>query len=226
MAAVSCLGSGRPVGNRRSRELAACPFCTALEPTLCQLREKSAVAALVEVEQQDPAPRTSMRLHKVLAGDDTLRQRAGYRRLSTWRRSRGACSLFLVLGSSGNADELSCEPRWHAVAVNEQGYGYLAKAPSLRTPAVERLRYFARFLEHSDALIAQDAYLEFGHASFADVARAADVLPLERMRDWLSDSRIPAARKGFYGMALGLSTDAAFRRESRVLGEDHPRAGG
>ncbi len=79
-------------------------------------------------------------------------------------------------------------------------------------PAVERLRYFGTFLEHADPLIAEDAYLEFGHAPFDVVAQVADVLPAQRLRPWLVDAKVSPARKGFYGLALGLSTEAATRR--------------
>ena len=79
-------------------------------------------------------------------------------------------------------------------------------------PAAERLRYFASFLEHVDAIVAEDAYLEFGHAPFDVVAQSADVLPAERLRAWLVDAKVPPSRKGFYGLAIGLSTDAATRR--------------
>ena len=53
--------------------LVACPFCTALEPTLCQLREQAAVVALVEVEEQSPKLHTRARLHKALTGAERLR---------------------------------------------------------------------------------------------------------------------------------------------------------
>ena len=72
-------------------------------------------------------------------------------------------------------------------------------------PAHERLRYFAEFLEHADPLVAEDAYLEFGHAPFDEVARMADLLPAAKLRAWLVDPGVPQTRKGFYGLAIGLS---------------------
>ena len=53
--------------------LVACPFCTALEPTLCQLREQAAVAALAEIEEQSPEQLARLRLHKALTGAARLR---------------------------------------------------------------------------------------------------------------------------------------------------------
>jgi hypothetical protein len=202
----------------------ACPFCTALVPTLCQLREQAALTALVEVEEQSPESFTRMRLHKPLTGSARLRGMTSLAGKIDLTAKAG--SLLLIFGSPAGEPDASAEKdsepslaefRWHAVAVNEREYVYLAKAPALKTPAVERLRYFATFLEHPDPLIAQDAYLEFGHASFRDVSRAADALPLARMKGWLADERVPAARKGFYGMALGLATTEATRRENATL---------
>ena len=191
--------------------LLACPFCTALEPTLCQLREQATVVALVEVEEQSPQLHARLRLHKTLVGAARLRDMTSLSADLDVSAQPG--SLLVIFGSpvgkqdppvSQVTEAALADLRWHAVAVNEQEAGYLAKAPSLKSPTVDRLRYFARFLEHPDPLIAQDAYLEFGHATFRDVARAADALPLAKMKDWIGEERIPAARKGFYGMALGL----------------------
>jgi hypothetical protein len=121
---------------------------------------------------------------------------------------------------------------WHAVAVDEAAYAYFARAPSLKTPAVQRLRYFAPFLEHADPLIAEDAYLEFGHAPFDEVARVADALPMARMRSWLGDPQVPPSHKGFYGLALGLAppgedraANAAALRELILAPADDFRGG-
>ncbi len=51
---------------------AACPFCTALAPTLVQRRESAAVAAVGELIETT-ADRRVFRLHKVLSGQSLLR---------------------------------------------------------------------------------------------------------------------------------------------------------
>ncbi|MBI3839654.1 MAG: hypothetical protein HY288_17170 [Planctomycetia bacterium] len=140
-------------------------------------------------------------------------------------------SLLLIFGTGSDAaqpDELA----WNAVAVNEASYAYFARAPSLKTPVAERLRYFAPYLEHREPLVAEDAYLEFGHAPFDQVARVADLLPMARLRTWLTDPHVTPERKGFYGLALGLGTapsertgNTEFLRQLILAPEDDFRAG-
>ncbi len=101
--------------------------------------------------------------------------------------------------------------------VSEIGYAYAARAPELRMPMNERLRYFARYLEHSDPLIANDAYLEFGHAAYDEVGKVADQLPMDRLRAWVADEQVPQQRKGFYGLALGLAREPAERQRNREV---------
>jgi hypothetical protein len=187
----------------------ACPFCTAIAPTLCQLREQAAVTALAEVEAQPATGRSTLRLHRVLNGAGRLE---GKKTLDIALDVAAKPGRLLLIFGSGPEDTATGELTWHAVVVNETSYAYFARSPSLKTAASQRLRYFAPFLEHADALIAQDAYLEFGHAPFDEVEHVADILPLSRMRGWLTDAKIPPDRKGFYGLALGIGGDAPMRR--------------
>jgi hypothetical protein len=192
----------------------ACPFCVALEPTLSQRRDAAAVTILAEVEKVLDARLTRVRVHKVLSGDERIQ---GARSLDiALEESLRSGNLIVAFGNSvtGAAPgELS----WQAVALNEASYAYVAREPSLKTPAAQRLGYFAPLLENSDPLIARDAYLEFGHAAFGDVERVAESLPLARMREWLVEPRIPPQRKGFYGLALGLATDETQKRANAAL---------
>jgi hypothetical protein len=207
----------------------ACPFCTALGPTLCQLREQAAITALAEVQTQTASGRASLRLHRVLVGVERLK---GIETLEvTLDAAARPGSLLLVFGT-GSEKAAPAALAWHAVGVNETSYAYFARAPELKIATTQRLRYFAPFLENAEGLVAQDAYLEFGHATFDEVARVADALPLERMRSWLADPNVPPQRKGFYGLALGLARgdgarrdNADFLRQMIMTPEDDFRAG-
>src|SRR5207249_2959578 len=109
------------------------------------------------------------------------------------------------------------QPRWSHVGVNELGFAYVARAPSSRKDTAERLRYFARYLEHDDPLIAEDAYQEFGHMPFDKVAEVADALDQAKLRGWLGDEHVRDYRKGFYAVALGLAKSARDRTANAEL---------
>jgi hypothetical protein len=212
-----------------ARAGAACPFCTALGPTLCQLREQAAVVALVEVEGPATAERWRLRLHRTIAGAERFKGRHKLEIPLDLALRPG--SLLLVFGSGGPTAALD-ELTWHGIAVNEVSYAYFARAPSLKTPLPERLRYFAPFLEHRESLVAKDAYLEFGHAPLDQISRVAEALPMATLRSWLTDPKVPPERKGFYGLALGLVADpserasnAEFLRQLVLAPEDDFRAG-
>jgi len=208
----------------------ACPFCTPLGAPLAERREAAAVAGLGELLSiDDKIARLKLRhLAKgaaPFAVDSVLE-------LSTAQlampRDAKPGSLWLVFGTDQGDDQAEglktrdlpaaiAALEWSAEAVNETVYGYFVRAPGMRTPAAERLRYFARFLEHAEALIASDVYNEFGLAPLGVVAKVADELPMAKMRGWLVDAGVPGGRKGFYGVALGLARDDGQRTANRAL---------
>ena len=191
----------------------ACPFCKALEPTLSQRRESAATVVLAElVEPSDEQP--LLRVHQVLKGQGTLRRGASVSPPLDIKGRRGG--LYLLFGEQDRAGR-SPALDWSAVAVNETSFVYLANAPNLRTPNAERLRYFVNFLEHPDPLIAADAYFEFGHAPYEEVAQVADLLPMASLRRWLLDENVRSDRKGFYALTLALAKGEANRRTNRAI---------
>ena len=210
--AVACLLSllSLAVAERSS----ACPFCNAVLPTFCQSREAAEVVALGEVVAAgDPL---KILVRNVLKGREHVQvgQVVAAPRVEALRSG----ALCLLLGSA--AAELSKDEQplsWTYRPVTETSYAYFARAPQLRVAAPERLRYFARYLEHPDTSIAEDAYLEFGHAPFDVVAQAADALPIEKIRRWILDDNVPEARKGFYGLALGIPSEPAARAANAQL---------
>jgi hypothetical protein len=194
----------------------ACPFCTALKPTLTQQRDQANVAVLAEIEPAQEG-RHSFRLLQTLSGSDLLKSKDSLELPSkSFDESLAAAktgSLVMLLARR-QAGQAEGELRWIEIPLNETSFAYIARAPSLRQPARKRLPYFLPFLEHLDPLLAEDAYLEFGHARFDEVAELADRLPQASFRKWLLDERVPEERKGFYGMALGLAPEGKLRGEN------------
>jgi hypothetical protein len=197
-----------------ARPLLGCPFCTPLKPTLCQRAAEAAVTALVEVESRGRDGQTRVKVHRAIQGADRLGKLSELTIPLDLAARPGA--LLIVFGS-GPPEAAPPALEWHAESVNETSYAYFAKAPKAGGATAARLEYFARFLEHAEPLVAEDAYLEFAHAPFDLVTQVAPRLPLERMRAWVVDARIPPHRKGFYALALGLAPGAGERRANAEL---------
>lgn len=197
---------------------AACPFCTAVKPSLSQQCDAAAIVAFAECLEATSA-RQGFRLLKTPKGGELLKSKTSLE-LSPALLADAASGAAMKAGSLAlllaRRDELSerRELRWTEIPLDEASYAYVARAPSLRKPAAERLGYFIPYLEHRDPLLAEDAYLEFGHARYDEVAEVADKLPMDAMRRWLEDDRVPQERKGFYGLALGMARDKALRRRN------------
>jgi hypothetical protein len=81
---------------------------------------------------------------------------------------------------------------------------YLKGAMALETADRQKqLAYFARYLDHTDADVAADAYLEFAKSNDADVAQAAKTLDAARLRKLMSDPLTPAERLSLFAYLLG-----------------------
>lgn len=194
----------------------ACPFCTAVKPSLSQRRETAEIAVFAECLEAN-RQRQTFRLQKTLKGAELLEGKTSLElpadSLAVADAALKSGDLTLLLA---RRDALADDGklRWNAVPLDELSYAYVARMPSLRKPAAERLAYFIPFLEHRNPFLAEDAYLEFGRARFDEVAQVADKLPMDSLRAWLADDQIPQERKGFYGLALGLAREPAERRRN------------
>ncbi len=205
----------------------ACPFCTAPGPTWAEQRETAQVAILGEILTTDERSCT-VRVHHVIKGAERLGQRRTVV-VPTIATAR-AGSLWLLFDEPADAsstptgerekpvgDWPGSTTRLTSVAVDERTAAYFLHAPPLRMPQVEQLKYYVRFLEDESAAVADDVYRQFGRASFDDVARVADLLPIPLLRRWLVDAAVPQERQGFYAMALGLARSDDDRAENQRL---------
>ena len=182
---------------------AACPFCGAVGQPLAARRAAAAAVAVAE-----PAGPASVQADGVILQPFVLHQRlAGQLAVVPGEELlarvdapvQGTAAVFLAV-----PDQPDRPVRHTAVSADETRLGYLAAAPPVTQPAAVRLRWFARWLEHPDPVLAQDAYAEFGLAPFEAVREAADALPAADLSLWVNEVGINQQRRGFYGLALGL----------------------
>jgi hypothetical protein len=186
----------------------ACPFCYALKPTLAQQRAAADVVAVVEAGGDK-----EFRVHQVLKGSEQLKGVKTLHFDPEQKTTRG--QLMLAFGT--RTSDTKATHRWNAIAATETSLAYAARAPDVGMASAKRLPYFARYFEHAEPLIAEDAYLEFGHTPYDKVRQVAKDLPMAKIRKWIVDPAIPQFRKGFYGLALGLATNAADRKANTAL---------
>lgn len=192
----------------------ACPFCDAQGETLAQQRESAEIVGLAEVRA---AVEKSVRLkwHHLAKGKDRLVNAE-----MTTVPSDRALKVGQLVMAFGSAEKEG-QRTWTLEPVNEVSAAYILRAPGLEVAPLKRLGYFRNYLEHDDATIADDAYLEFGYAPFDQVEAVAGEFSAEQLQDWLESERIPPKRKGLYGLLLGLvandNNDAAAKRFLRQL---------
>ncbi len=193
----------------------ACPFCTAVKPSLSQRRADADIALLAEARSAS-GDQVDFNVQKLLSGSELLADRSHVtlpRRGTLGSSEVKQGQLAVVLATRDSSQALG----WEIVPLDEVGFAYVMRAPARQLKAVERLPYYAKFLEHKNAWIAEDAYLEFGGASFDDVAVVASSLPQAALRLWIVDPQVPEARQGFYGLALGLAANEHDRTLNKQL---------
>jgi len=190
----------------------ACPFCTPQQPYSEKIDESPASLAVVWVDAQEPdaqgtsAGSTTLRVVGVLKDRKGLPAIGETITLPTYHQGH-AGQYKLLIGQRGAEGELT----WGTpLLISRRLLVYLEHRPPLDLPRSQRLRFYIPFLEDQDEDIAVDAYSEFSNATYEEVAPLARLISSDRLTDWIINPD-PAtgciARRGFYGMMLGLRGD-------------------
>lgn len=185
----------------------ACPFCPPTQPTFAEQMAESDVACLVKwvsvsqsenTEEIGSAKTMFSVVETVRSGDPPLKPKSQV--TIDFLRTGKPGNLFFLFGKA--EDE---KTNWSSpVEVSEISYQYIRQAPATEAVAEARLKYFLKFLEFSDPVVANDAFAEFSRARYEDVAQLSEQLPREKIRKWLESPETPKVRLGFYGLLLGL----------------------
>ncbi|HKD37532.1 MAG TPA: hypothetical protein VKB78_12055 [Pirellulales bacterium] len=194
----------------------ACPFCSAVKPTLAGQRDAAIAAFVGEAVDSPRDEKPALQSFKVIrALKGTPRPSNGTLRLTADIPVKKG-SLVLLFGNNG-ADAALQDLQWTAVPLDEAAFAYVMQSPDLRQPSAKRLAFFSRFLEHPNRLLADDAYQEFAHATYDQTAEAAARLSMSDLRRWLADPHVPPERKGFYALDLGFAKSDSDRGLNRKL---------
>lgn len=185
----------------------ACPACgPVLQPTWSERLEKSDAAALVQWvsatrgsdDGKTPASST-FEITQIARDADKLLKKG--QRIVVPKYVEGEVgNLYFLWGQKKDA-AIVWKP---AKEVSETAYHYITQAPSSELTGPKRLRFFLKFFEFPDELIATDAYIEFAKAEYKDVKAIADAMDRKKIRKWLADPNTIPSRIGLYGLMLGL----------------------
>lgn len=195
----------------------ACPFCSAPSLTLTEQVSQSDAVVLVQwlsgKKPTDQEPGFTIYEVMDITRDAKNPIPKGKKIQLSRYRSGTKGDLFILMGTEGKTID------WGSpVEVTDDGYKYMAEAPSPEMETASRLEYFINYLEHSDQLVSNDAYAEFANAPYEDISMISDKLPRTKIRDWVKNADTPGTRLGLYGLLLGLSGDEADAKvmESRI----------
>ncbi len=209
-----------PALSTADNALFACPFCEAPSLTLSEQVQSADAAVLVQWVTGEPSDieagfpgSTEYEVVDIIHDASGTLEKTGPILERRYRAAQQG-DLFLFLGVQTTTLE------WMPpMEVTETGYQYVRQSPSREAATVDRLRYFARFLEYPDPLIAQDAWSEFANAPYEDIAPVARELDPEKIRGWVLSDETNPMRLGLYGLLLGLcgSPDDAPAIREKIL---------
>ncbi|MGB1926627.1 MAG: hypothetical protein ACPHL6_08855 [Rubripirellula sp.] len=181
--------------------LVACPFCNAVSQTLRQ--EMAAMdSVVIAVSMQDAGERDSetgkllMKVVQVLKGEDLVKigdelEAIYYGDVAKGRR-------FMLSGVDPPQLQWSCLP------VTERAEKYIGKMNALEDDDLARLKFYYRFLQDEESMLARDAYDEFAIAPYDAVKKLAPEMDHDQLVAWISDPEMPTDRKRLYLTLLGV----------------------
>ncbi len=182
----------------------ACPFCNAVSQTLRQ--EMGAMdAVVIATSLQDDMTRNKetgevlMKVEAVLKGSDLIKvgqevKAIYYGEVSVGRR-------FMLSGVDPPDLQWSCLP------VSERAEKYIGKITELPDDSVERLRFYQKYLQDEESMLARDAYDEFAVAPYDAVKKLGPEMDRQQLLEWIGDPEMATDRKRLYLTMLGVCGD-------------------
>lgn len=208
----------------------ACPFCSAPQLTLSEQISQTDAAILGEWQEGEKPDfdagktgSTTYRVEKIIKAPTGMQLEPGQMiKVKEYHPSeKGSCALLV-----GTLDGTLI---WSSpLELSRESFDYVLQAPGPENDQALRLKYFVKFLEADDPLLADDAYAEFANSPYKTIASIKAEFPLEQLRKWTFDEKTPVTRLGLYGLMLGLcgeQSDADLMREKIVSNDEEFRLG-
>ena len=212
------------------RPAAGCPFCDATSQTLSEEIAAADVVVLAELgastggedpsdgggEAADPtdsdptdsAPvnddygNATFRIVKVLHGADLLDGADDLQ--AVYFGSDQPARQFMITGIRALlGDELQLD--WATpLPLTPEAVEYVEQLDALPMQGIERYRFFLKYFENSDPLLAQDAYDEFARVPYDQVVAMADILDREKLIRWINDPQVSPTHRRLCLTMLGV----------------------
>lgn len=188
----------------QAKTLQACPFCSGPSRTLTEQLSQSEVTVLVKwIETEkgtlEKSGRTTFEIKEVVRQSDKDKRKVGDQIVINRHCLGAKGQLFLLLETKETSMHMGSP-----IQTSEVCFHYISQAPPAKEETSKRLRYFLNYLEHSDPMIANDAFAEFANAPYEEIASLAKEMPRKKIRKWIVNPETPVVRLGLYGLLLGL----------------------
>ena len=179
----------------------ACPFCNAVSQTLRQ--EMQAMDAVViataiqgDKDRDKETGQVAMKVKLVLKGDEFCS--VGQTVDAVYYGEVKAGRTFLLSGVDPPKLQWSCLP------LSKRAEKYVVDITELEDDDVERLRFFHRYLEDEETMLARDAYDEFASAPYAAIKGLKSDMDHDQLIKWIRSTELGADRKRLYLTMLGI----------------------
>ncbi|QDT08055.1 hypothetical protein K227x_64850 [Rubripirellula lacrimiformis] len=204
VAAVTTLAVMILVGPAATRSQ-ACPFCNAVSQTLRQ--EMAAMDAVViatatqsDLTRNKDTGEISMKVDVVLKGDQHVTAGSEVKAIYYGEVSIGR--RFMLSGVDPPDMQWSCLP------INERSEEYVKQVAKMdeATP-IDRLRFYYKFLQDDESMLARDSYDEFAVTPYPVVKALAPEMDHAQLVQWITDPDTSTDRKRLFLTMLGACGD-------------------
>ncbi|MCR9294331.1 MAG: hypothetical protein NXI32_16555 [bacterium] len=202
--------------------LQACPFCSAVSQTL---RQEMAAMDAVAIARIVPGTETdsdaTFLISHVISGTELISPKQELK-MNYFGKAKPE-QQFLVMGVDP-PDLLWSSP----LPVSDIAVEYVKSIHALPESSLDRLRFYMDYLEHSESLLARDAYDEFASAPYEEIKALKPMMDREQLLAWIQDTSLPPDRKRLYLVMLGVcgEPDDAKLLEEMLRSDDPNRRAG